>query len=60
MTRSLILVCTSCHEFTLRELCPRCGAATLNPLPPKYSPEDPYGEYRRRLKRLARAEAKGG
>lgn len=59
MTRSLILQCPSCHEFTLRDRCPRCGGAARNPLPPKYSPEDHYGEYRRRLKRMARAESKG-
>ena len=57
MTRSLILQCEKCHEFTLQEECPRCHGKAKNPLPPKYSPEDPYGEYRRRLKRLVRDEA---
>jgi rRNA maturation protein Nop10 len=32
--------------------CPACGVAAKNPLPPKYSPEDPYAVYRRRLRRL--------
>lgn len=58
MTRSLILLCPNCHEFSLSEKCPRCGTLTKNPLPPKYSPEDPYGEYRRKLKKLARSERK--
>lgn len=58
MTRSLILLCAKCNEFSLSEKCPRCGTTTRNPLPPKYSPEDPYGEYRRRLKRMARQEKK--
>jgi len=30
--------------------CPRDGTATDVPLPPRYSPEDRYGEYRRKLK----------
>lgn len=57
MTRSLILQCDKCHEYCLTETCPRCGGRARNPLPPKYSPEDPYGEYRRRLKKLTRQEA---
>lgn len=59
MTRSLILLCAKCNDFTLSETCPRCGSLAKNPLPAKYSPEDPYGEYRRRLKRLARTEKRG-
>ena len=57
MTRSLILQCEKCSRFTLTEACPACGGRAKNPLPPKYSPEDPYGEYRRKLKRLTRQEA---
>jgi len=57
VTRSLILQCEKCHEFSLSEACPRCKGRAKNPLPAKYSPEDPYGEYRRRLKRLTRQEA---
>jgi H/ACA ribonucleoprotein complex subunit 3 len=57
VTRSLILQCEKCSEYCLKETCPRCGGKAKNPLPPKYSPEDPYGEYRRRLKKLTRQEA---
>lgn len=60
MTRSLILQCERCHRYTLSEACPVCKGHARNPLPAKYSPEDPYGEYRRRLKRLVTAEAQGG
>lgn len=59
MTRSLIVRCPECDGYTMRPKCPRCAAATRNPLPPKFSPEDPYGEYRRRLKRLG-APDRGG
>jgi H/ACA ribonucleoprotein complex subunit 3 len=44
-------VCRTCRRYTLKERCPQCGGATASPLPPKYSPEDRYGAYRRRLKR---------
>ncbi|HJX04911.1 MAG TPA: RNA-protein complex protein Nop10 [Thermoplasmata archaeon] len=49
--RSLLRKCPSCTQYTLRETCPKCGGTTLMPIPAKYSPEDRYGEYRRRLKR---------
>ncbi|MEM0448359.1 MAG: RNA-protein complex protein Nop10 [Methanomassiliicoccales archaeon] len=45
--------CPKCQEYSLDERCGRCGVATVVPVPPRYSPEDRYGEYRRRLKREA-------
>lgn len=56
MTRSRIQWCRACDAPTLKVQCPKCGAATVNPLPPKYSPEDPYGKYRRELKRRQKEE----
>jgi H/ACA ribonucleoprotein complex subunit 3 len=35
----------------MQELCPSCGGNAANPAPPKYSPEDPYGTYRRKARR---------
>lgn len=55
MTRSLIQQCTKCATYTLLEKCPACGSPARNPLPPKYSPEDAYGAYRRKLKKLGPA-----
>lgn len=49
--------CTACGTYTLRDLCPSCGSRAVPPGPAKYSPEDHYGKYRRRLKRLARGKA---
>lgn len=43
--------CESCNIYTLAETCDSCGAKTINPAPPKYSPEDKYGEYRRKQKK---------
>jgi H/ACA ribonucleoprotein complex subunit 3 len=44
--------CKACRDYTLQEACPRCGGKAIPNVPAKYSPEDPYGEYRRRLKLL--------
>ena len=48
--RSSILYCKECNLFTLGPTCSSCNNKTLNPLPPKYSPEDKYGKYRRMLR----------
>ncbi|TLZ51256.1 MAG: RNA-protein complex protein Nop10 [Methanobacteriota archaeon] len=49
--RTQMRVCREDRTYTLRDACPRCGSPTVAPLPPRYSPEDRYGSYRRRLKR---------
>jgi len=49
--------CKKCKIYTLEEFCKQCGEATVSPHPPKFSPEDPYGEYRRKLK-LEKMEVK--
>lgn len=51
----MILKCESCGKFMLDERC-SCGGKAVSPLPPKFSPEDPYGDYRRRAKELERKE----
>ncbi|MGQ0536589.1 MAG: RNA-protein complex protein Nop10 [Methanobacteriota archaeon] len=53
---SALLVCRACDAYTLHAACPRCGRPTGSPAPAKFSPEDPYGSYRRRLKRLGHAK----
>ena len=50
--------CTACARYSMKDLCPSCGAKTIEPGPAKYSPEDHYGKYRRALKREARARGK--
>ncbi|RLE80845.1 MAG: RNA-protein complex protein Nop10 [Thermoprotei archaeon] len=44
--------CKSCGRYTLKENCPVCGAPTVDPHPPRFSPEDRYGKYRRMHKKL--------
>jgi len=43
--------CPNCKIYTLKEICPKCGGKTYMPIPPKFSPEDPYGKYRRMLRK---------
>jgi H/ACA ribonucleoprotein complex subunit 3 len=44
--------CTICNEYTLNQkACPKCGGSVSDPKPPKYSPQDKYGSYRRKAKR---------
>lgn len=45
---SRIRRCGGCGRYTLDETCPGCGARTSCPVPPKYSPEDRMGVYRRK------------
>ncbi|WP_336345104.1 RNA-protein complex protein Nop10 [Halalkalicoccus ordinarius] len=40
--------------YTLSPSCPDCGAKAVNSAPAPFNPEDPYGEYRRALKRRSR------
>ncbi|MHA2003593.1 MAG: RNA-protein complex protein Nop10 [Candidatus Thorarchaeota archaeon] len=50
--------CTDCDRYTLEEeKCPVCGGSVVSPQPPKYSPQDRYGEYRRKAKRKTRGQS---
>ncbi len=42
------------HErpvYTLGDTCPSCGGSTITSGPAPFNPRDPYGAYRRALKR---------
>lgn len=54
-----LLSCSE-HGYTLQAACPRCGKATASPGPAKYSPEDRFGSYRRKLKLMEREKSKKG
>ncbi|MBN2423125.1 RNA-protein complex protein Nop10 [Candidatus Woesearchaeota archaeon] len=45
-----ILKCSKCNKYTLSEKC-ACNGKAVSPKPAKYSPEDKYGDYRRKVKR---------
>ena len=49
--KSTIFFCNSCKVFTMSNFCVKCDMKTSNPLPPRFSPEDKYGKYRRMLMR---------
>ncbi|HDH27715.1 MAG TPA: RNA-protein complex protein Nop10 [Euryarchaeota archaeon] len=42
--------CKKCRGYTLSETCPKCSIPTSKPHPSRFSPEDRYGVYRRKLK----------
>jgi len=46
-----ILKCPKCNEYTLKENCPVCKSKTVGVRPPKFSPEDRFGKYRRMMKK---------
>ena len=41
--------CPNCCIYTLKNICPKCGQQTINPHPPRYSPQDKWGKYRRKF-----------
>lgn len=41
--------CPKCREYTFKESCAKCNIKTRNPAPPRFSPEDRYGEWRRKM-----------
>ena len=51
-----ILRCKSCGKYTLEPKC-ACGSEALRIIPAKYSPEDKYGEYRRKAKEQEQAQS---
>lgn len=46
-----ILKCSKCDTYTLKENCPKCGEKTLSPKPARFSPQDKWGEWRRKAKK---------
>ena len=46
---SHIKKCVVCSSYTLERM--HCESSTIIPKPPKFSPEDKYGKYRREEKK---------
>lgn len=42
-----IKFCNECKEYTLKDTCLKCGNKAVQRTPPKFSPKDKYGVYRR-------------
>ena len=51
-----MLFCKTCADYTLQETCPRCGGKAVQNTPAKFSPEDNYGVYRRKLRQMDAAK----
>ncbi|MCX6666040.1 MAG: RNA-protein complex protein Nop10 [Euryarchaeota archaeon] len=49
---SMLCYCSACKRYTMNEVCPVCKVNTGSPKPARYSPQDHYGKYRRKLKQL--------
>ncbi|MBI2575809.1 nucleolar RNA-binding Nop10p family protein [Candidatus Woesearchaeota archaeon] len=47
-----LLKCVPCNSYTLKEACAVCSATTVPAIPPRYSPDDKYGDYRRKAKEV--------
>lgn len=43
-----IMKCTKCGKYTMKETC--CSTKSVRAMPPKYSPDDRYADYRREAK----------
>lgn len=50
--------CKECNEYTLQEICPTCNNKSGVIYPARYSPQDKYGKYRRKLKKQQENEEK--
>ena len=50
---STILYCKKCEKYTLDKICKKCKEKTISRNPPKFSPQDHYGKYRRKLKKMS-------
>ena len=45
--RGRILRCPKDYSYTLEKRCRICGTPTVAAHPARFSPQDPYGKYRR-------------
>ncbi|UCF49099.1 MAG: nucleolar RNA-binding Nop10p family protein [Thermoplasmatales archaeon] len=53
---SNLLYCKNCKIYNLNKICNICKEKTISKNPPKFSPQDNYGSYRRKLKKLQKGE----
>lgn len=42
-----IKFCNECKEYTLKDICSKCGNSAVQRTPPRFSPKDKYAKYRR-------------
>jgi len=56
---SKIFYCENCKDYTLDEKCHRCNNKSISKNPPRFSPQDYYGKYRRELKKSIKSDRYG-
>lgn len=49
MSDPLLQYCRACARYTMAPSCPQCHGPARSPHPARFSPQDRYGVYRRRL-----------
>ncbi|MFH0848312.1 MAG: RNA-protein complex protein Nop10 [archaeon] len=47
--KTQIRKCPKCETYTLKFVCSECGADTVSPHPPPFSPSDKYARYRSQI-----------
>ena len=57
---TLLRFCKNCGVYTLDKTCEVCKNKTISPEPPRFSPQDRYGEYRRKLKKSLKEKKERG
>jgi len=53
---SNLFFCKNCKVYTLDAICSKCKENNISKTPPRFSPQDHYGRYRRELKKLQKGE----
>ena len=51
-----IHICHSCKIYTMKEECPNCSSRAVFAKPPRFSPTDKLGKYRREAKEEERKQ----
>ena len=49
---NIMLYCKTCEKYTLDNICNKCKNPTVIKKPARFSPQDHYGKYRRKLKQI--------
>jgi H/ACA ribonucleoprotein complex subunit 3 len=49
---SNLFYCCNCNKYSLDVICDLCKENNISKNPPRFSPQDHYGRYRRKLKKM--------
>jgi len=47
--KHFLFKCSECSVYTMDQQCPECGNTAWAVEPPRFSPQDRWGKYRRKL-----------